>query len=85
MSDSVVHTSLPVLVSFLLILSSLEPESAELVHLSGQMVADKLEAALPFLTESELVASYAGLRRLGGGGEEGVRRFLERKFGYRLE
>ena len=85
MSVSVLQSSLPVLVSFLLILSSVELEEKDLVQLSGKEVADKLESGLPFLTEAELAACYAGLRRMGGGVEEGVRVCLHRKFGYRLE
>ena len=85
LSVSLVQSSLPVLVSFLLILSSVDQESEALTKVSGQDIAGKLDSALPFLSEAELIATYAGLRRLGGGGEDGVRAVLERKFGYRLE
>jgi len=84
MSVSVLQSSLPVLVSFLLILSSVELKEKNLVRVSGKEVSDKLESALPFLTEAELTACYSGLRRMGEG-EEGVRVWLHSKFGYRLE
>ena len=80
-----VKSSLPVIISYLLILSAVEQESKVLTQVAGQEVADKLDPALPFLSEAELIASYAGLRRLGGGVEQGVRAKLERNFGYRLQ
>eukprot|EP00090_Calanus_glacialis_P016719 TRINITY_DN26162_c0_g1_i1.p1 TRINITY_DN26162_c0_g1~~TRINITY_DN26162_c0_g1_i1.p1 ORF type:complete len:150 (+),score=62.50 TRINITY_DN26162_c0_g1_i1:446-895(+) len=85
LASSLVKSSLPVIISYLLILSAVEQESKVLTQVAGQEVADKLEPALPFLSEAELIASYAGLRRLGGGVEQGVRAKLERNFGYRLQ
>ena len=85
MSVSILQSTLPVLVSFLLILSSVELKEKDLIEVSGKEVSDKMDSSLLFLTEAELLAGYAGLRRLGGGGEESVRNWLHRKFGYRLE
>jgi len=84
MCPSVSQSSLPVLVSFLLILSSVDLGDKEFTVI-GQEMVEKLEPALPFLSESELVAIYAGLRRLGAGQEELVRRVLQTKYGYRLQ
>jgi len=85
LSSYVTQSSMPVLISFLLLLSSTELDSKTLPALHGQDAASKLQGALPLLSEGELLACYAGLRVLGGGLEGGVRETLHRKYGYRLQ
>ena len=85
LSTYVSQSSMPVLISFLLLLSSIEVDMQALPVLQGWDVAGKLQGALPLLSEGELLACYAGLRVVGGGVEGGVRDILYRKYGYRLQ
>lgn len=89
MSPFVLQSSLPVLVSFLLLLSTepLEEDKTDLMkNLTGTEVAHKLTPAISLLAEAELLACFLGIRRLGGEGEEieVIGKYLESKFGYRL-
>jgi len=85
LSSYVTQSSMPVLISFLLLLSTTRVDMQALPALQDRDVAGKLQGALPLLSEGELLACYAGLRVVGGGVEGGVRDILHKKYGYRLQ
>jgi len=83
-SPFALQSSLPVLLSCLLLLSTDTRTSLSL--LPGQKVTEKLTPILDYLAESEVAAGCQGLRSLEGG-EEGAARLsslLAHKWGYRI-
>lgn len=93
-SPFVLQSSLPVLISFLLLLSAepstffspSSPSTFPLPLVSGKEVSTKLIPAVDFLGESEVAAACLGLRRLQGG-EEGaavLASILAHKWGYNM-
>jgi len=84
-SSFIPQSSLPVIVSYLFILSLVEEERLVNVDLGGgREIANKIVSVLPLLTEPELIASYSGLKALGDQMEDGVKDFLISKYGYKL-
>ena len=87
---ALLQSSLPLLVSWLLLLSSTHPVSGE--ENDNEVLADKInttlksggELGLRLLAESELVSCYFGLRTLAPGSEERIASFLKSQFGYRI-
>ena len=87
---ALLQSSLPLLVSWLLLLSSTDLVPGDKNH--DQALAEEISATLSsggepglrLLAESELVACYMGLRALSPGSEEGIASFLKTQFGYRM-
>ena len=86
---ALLQSSLPLLVSWLLLLSSTDLVPGDKNH--DQALAEEISATLSsgepglrLLAEAELVACYMGLRALSPGSEEGIASFLKTQFGYRM-
>ena len=87
---ALLQSSLPLLVSWLLLFSSTDPVPGD--RNDNEVLADKInttlksggELGLRLLAECELVSCYLGLRTLAPGSEERIACFLKSQFGYRI-
>lgn len=85
-SPFVLQSSIPVLISFLWLLSTESKPCTEYQYVTGEEVTEILGHTRHLLGETEVIAACLGLRRLHGG-EEGaaiLASFLQEKFGYRI-
>jgi len=89
-SEYVMQSNIPVMVSYLFLLSTLENNQIEDIlgkspdNFSSK-IGEVILPSIPFLTESELVAAYMGLSRMGESAERAeLKGYLEAKFGLRL-
>lgn len=79
----ILHRSVPSVVSYLLLLSSLS--EVDQMAGTGAELASKIIPHLKELGETELMAAYMGLARLEmNSGREVIRTLLEQRYGYRL-
>ena len=85
-TSSLVQSSLPVIVSWLLLLSSLPSGAMEDKAEAGLRISRQLEVSgcLSFMSEAELVSCYMGLRSLAPGAEKIFADTLQNNYGYRL-
>jgi len=88
-TDTILQSSLPLLVSWLLLVSSMKPQNLKLIQGETGLamdIANSFESSgtMRMMSEAELVACYQGLQTLCPESSIGVSRFLTQKFGYRL-
>jgi len=90
-TDTILQCSLPLLVSWLLLVSSTKPNNLKLKESSSmsQLASDidqhiESGCTMMMISETELVACYQGLQILSPESAVGVSRILTNKFGYRF-
>ena len=89
-SSSLLQSSLPVLVSWLLLVSSLntplEQDRSQDRASLAESVSEQLRmtGSLSLMSESEIVSCYRGLKTLKPGVEVKLGEVLQNNFGYRL-
>ena len=89
-ASSLRQASLPLIISWLLVLSSTAPvpgdqtDNARLAEDINNILRSGGQLGLRLLSESEVVACYLGLRALAPGSEQRIATFLKSQFGYRV-
>ena len=89
-ASSLRQASLPLIISWLLLLSSTDPVPGD--QADNEMLSEDInnilrsggELGLRLLSESEVVACYLGLRALAPGSEKRIASFLKSQYGYRV-
>ena len=89
-ASSLRQSSLPLIISWLLLLSSTDPVPGDMRD--NKLLAEDInnilrsggELGLRLLSEGEVMACYLGLRALAPGSEQRIASFLKSQFGYRV-